>query len=102
MSLKHAALAAATLALGAALYAAPAAAQPVNCPDLYNHVMGLYQTAPASPEYAQLSAAYSASCVGPAAYAAPYPAPYYPYPAPYYGYAPGYVYGPPVGVGIGF
>jgi hypothetical protein len=105
MSLKPVALTVAALALGTAIHTTPAAAQPVNCPAMYNQVMALYQSAPASPEYAQMAASYSASCVGGGGYAGPaYSPPYYgyapAYPDPYY--APGYVYGPPVGVGIGF
>ncbi|HZT86403.1 MAG TPA: hypothetical protein VFA12_00450 [Stellaceae bacterium] len=46
----------------AALPAAPAAAQ-VNCADLYNRMIALYQTAPQSPEYAQMAASYNGYCV---------------------------------------
>jgi hypothetical protein len=101
MLLKHAALAAATFALCSAVNHTPAAAQAPNCGAMYNRVMQLYQTAPQSPEYAQMAAAYSASCVGPSAGPAYAPGPgpgYYP---PPYGYAPGYDYGPPVGIVIG-
>ena len=35
----------------------------VNCVDLYNRVMAVYQTAPLSPEYNQMAAAYSATCL---------------------------------------
>src|SRR5271154_1712081 len=101
MSLKHAALTAAAFALCAVAEPAPAAAQAPNCGAMYNRVMQLYQTAPQSLEYAQMAAAYSASCVGPSAgpaYAPGYGPGYYP---PPYGYAPGYDYGPPVGVVIG-
>ena len=107
MSLKNAALTATAFALCAGVNPAPAAAQTANCADMYNRVMQMYQTAPQSPEYAQMAGAYSASCVGASA------GPIYPsvagpgYAGPTYGYAPGYggpgyVYGPPVGVGIGF
>jgi len=66
----------------------PVAAQAPNCVDLYNQVMALYQTAPQSPQYNQMSAYYAASCLGgpsagpayPAPYAAPYPQ--YQQPAP--------------------
>jgi len=95
MLLKPAALATATFALCAAVNPPPAAAQTPNCGEMYGRVMQLYQTAPQSPEYAQMAAAYSASCVGPTA------GPAY-YPPPAYGYAPGYYYGPAVGVGVGF
>jgi hypothetical protein len=80
MSLKHAALAGAILALCAAVDPAPVAAQPVNCVDLYNRVMAAYQTAPLSPEYNQMAAAYGATCLGGAAAAAAYPS-YYPPPS---------------------
>jgi hypothetical protein len=100
MSLKHVGLTVATFALFAAVNAAPAAAQVPNCGDMYNRVMQLYQAAPASPEYAQMASAYSASCVGPSASAGPaYPAATYS--TPTYGYAPAYVYGAPVSVGVG-
>jgi hypothetical protein len=111
MSLKHAALTAAAFALCAGVNPAPAAAQTANCANMYNGVMQLYQTAPQSPEYAQMAATYSASCVGASAGPIYPPAagPGYPGPASYApgyvapGYVgPGYVYGPPVGVGIGF
>jgi hypothetical protein len=119
MLLKHVALTAATIALCAAVNAAPAAAQAPNCGDMYNRVMQLYQAAPQSPEYAQMSANYNASCIGPSAGSA-YPSPSYPagsypadgypaasypaasYPAAGYGYSPAYVSGPPISVGVGF
>jgi hypothetical protein len=103
MLLKHAGLTLATLTFCAAVDLAPAVAQAPNCADMYNRTMGLYQAAPASPEYAQMAAAYSASCVGPSATPA-YSTPAYGYApgyAPSYGYAPAYV-GVPIGVGIGF
>jgi hypothetical protein len=98
MLLKHAGLTLATLTLCAAVDLAPAAAQAPNCAEMYSRTMGLYQAAPASPQYAQMAAAYSASCIGPSATAYPAPANGY---APSYGYAPAYI-GTPVGVGIGF
>ena len=104
MLFKHVALTAAAFALCAAVNPAPAAAQTSNCGDMYNRVMQLYQAAPQSPEYAQMSASYNASCIGPSASSA-YPAASYPaagYPAAGYGYAPAYAYGPPVSVGVGF
>jgi hypothetical protein len=67
MSLKYVALTAATFALCAAVNPTPAAAQALNCGDMYNRVMQIYQAAPQSPEYAQMSATYSASCAGPSA-----------------------------------
>ena len=119
MSLKHAALAGAIVALCTAVDPAPLAAQTPNCVDLYRRVMAAYQTAPLSPEYNQLAAAYSATCLAGAAAAPAYPAyypqyypqyyaPYYqpPYYQPYYGYAepfyPYYGVGVPVGIGLGF
>jgi hypothetical protein len=99
MPLKHTALAAAIFAACAAVNPPPAAAQVPNCLDMYNRVMQLFQAAPQSPAYAQMAAAYSANCLGPAAGPA-YPPPGYPPPA--YGYAPVYDYGPVVGVGVGF
>jgi hypothetical protein len=71
MSLRSMALAVAGLAISATLDTAPVAAQPVNCTDVYNRMMALYGTAPQSPEYSQMAAAYSASCVAGAAAAAP-------------------------------
>src|SRR6266851_4603333 len=53
--------AALVVAVGAAGSTA-ASAQAPNCGDLYNHLMGLYQAAPQSPEYSQMSAFYSANC----------------------------------------
>jgi hypothetical protein len=49
--------------------------------------MAVYQTAPYSPEYSQISARYAARCLsgaspGPAAYSAPYQAPYTSYQQP--------------------
>jgi uncharacterized membrane protein YgcG len=117
MSLKLAAMAGATLVLCASFDPAPAAAQAVNCADMYGRVMAMYQAAPTSPSYNQMAAAYSASCLAgtPAAqvYMQTYvQAPYYPtypyYPSyPSYGYADypyysGYGYGFPVGLGVGF
>jgi hypothetical protein len=115
MSLKHAAFGGAIFALCGALDPAPAAAQAVNCGDLYARVMATYRVAPLSPEYNQMAAYYAANCLAGSAAAAPaytpYPQYYYP---PYYGYAGGpdydydyyggygyggYGYG---GVGIGF
>jgi hypothetical protein len=53
----------AALAVCAAACPGLAAAQPVNCGDLYNRLIALYQSAPQSPAYAQMAAAYQASCV---------------------------------------
>ena len=115
MSLKLAAMAGATLALFASLDPEPAAAQAVNCADMYGQVMALYQAAPLSPAYNQMAAAYSTSCLGRSAaqvYMQTYvQAPAYPtyaYYPPNYGYADypyyggGYGYGFPVGFGFGF
>jgi hypothetical protein len=99
MSLKYVVLTAATFALCAAVNPTPAAAQALNCGDMYNRVMQIYQAAPQSPEYAQMSATYSASCAGPSV-GSVYPSAGYP--SAGYGYAPTYVYGPPISVGVGF
>ncbi len=96
--------AAVVVAVGAA-GSTPASAQSPNCGDLYNHLMGLYQAAPQSPEYSQMSAFYSANCVAGAsaapAYAPYYQPPSYGYAEPDYPYYGGYGYAVPVGVGIG-
>jgi hypothetical protein len=126
MPIKYAASTAAVLlGLCTAIDPAPAAAQAPNCVDMYSHVMALYQSAPLSPEYNQMAAAYAASCLRGASFAPTYPAPapdygapvytpvypatsygYTPAPYPYYGYDyPSYAYGydsVPVGVGLGF
>jgi hypothetical protein len=109
MSLKQAAIAGAILALCVGAVPEPASAQSPNCVDLYNQVMTVYQAAPQSPEYNQISAAYSANClVGQSAAATYLPDyPQYSAPEPYYGYEPyypaygGYGYAVPVGVGLG-
>ena len=59
---KLAALAGAILALCAS-NGAPVAAQGMNCTDMYDRVIALYQAAPQSPEYSQTAAAYRASCL---------------------------------------
>lgn len=88
MSFKHPAIALAAAAFCVAAASAPASAQSPNCGEIYNRLMGLYQVAPQSPEYAEMSAVYSANCLGgPSAgpaYQGPYPAPgpYYQQPAP--------------------
>jgi hypothetical protein len=100
MSLKQPTIMLAAVTLCAAAASTPVLAQSEGCRDQYNRVMALYQTAPLSPEYGQMAAAYSARCLGGAA-AAPPPAYYgstgYGYNGPaYYGYgynAPAY-YGP--------
>ncbi len=116
MPLKLVALAGATLAICASIDPAPAAAQAVNCADMYGRVMALYQAAPLSPAYNQMAAAYAASCLAGTSAAPIYmqtyvQAPAYPTysydPSSYYGYADypyygGYGYGFPVGLGIGF
>jgi hypothetical protein len=73
MSLKSVAFAAAGLAIFATLDSAPVAAQPVNCTEMYNRMMALYGSAPQSPEYSQMAAAYTGSCVPGAAAASPPP-----------------------------
>ena len=98
MSLKQPAIMLAAVALCAAVGSAPVLAQSGSCADQYNRVTALYQTAPLSPEYNQMAAAYSARC-GAAASAGPgyYGGTGYGYNDPaYYGYgynAPAY-YGP--------
>src|SRR6266481_1306100 len=96
--------AAVVVAVGAAGSTA-ASAQSPNCGDLYSHLMGLYQAAPQSPEYSQMSAFYSANCLAGAsdapAYAPYYQPPSYGYAEPDYPYYGGYGYAVPVGVGIG-
>ena len=116
MSFKQSAIVLAAVVLCVAAASTRVSAQASNCVDLYHRVMAAYQTAPLSPEYNQMAAAYSASCLAGASSAPAYPA-YYPqyYPQyyapdyqPYYGYAEpdypyygGYGYGVPVAVGIG-
>ena len=78
MRFKQPAIVLAAAVLCAAADPTPVAAQqPVNCVDLYNRVMAVYQTAPLSPEYNQMAAAYSATCLAGASAARAYPA-YYP------------------------
>jgi hypothetical protein len=106
MMLKYIALTAGAFVLCATINPAPAAAQTPNCADMYNRVMQVYQAAPLSPEYAQMSTTYTARCLGaPAASAYPsygYPAAANPSPSDY-GYAPAAdAYAPVVGVGVGF
>ena len=81
MSLKQPTIMLAAITLCAAAASTPVLAQSGGCRDQYNRVMALYQTAPLSPEYGQMAAAYSARCLGGAA-AAPPPA--------YYGSTTGY------------
>ena len=102
MSLKQPAIVLAAVALCGAAGSAPALAQFESCAAQYNRVTALYQTAPLSPEYSQMAAAYSARCLGGAA-AAPPPAYYgstgYGYNSPaYYGYG----YNAPVYYGPGY
>src|SRR5580704_17982071 len=75
MSLKQPTIMLAAVTLCAAAASTPVLAQSEGCRDQYNRVMALYQTAPLSPEYGQMAAAYSARCLGGAA-AAPPPAYY--------------------------
>jgi hypothetical protein len=110
MSVKHAVFAGAILTLCAAVDAAPASAQSPNCGDIYR---ALYQTAPQSPEYAHLYAAYNNNCLGgPSArpaypsfdaqdYPTNYQPPSYGYAEPDYPYYGGYGYAAPVAVGLG-
>src|SRR5260370_36501062 len=96
--------AAVVVAVGAA-GSTPASAQSPSCGDLYNHLMGLYQAAPQSPEYSQMSAFYSATCLAGAsaapAYAPYYQPPSYGYAEPDYPYYGGYTYAVPVRRGVG-
>ena len=64
MSLKQPAIMLAAVALCAAVGSAPVLAQSGSCADQYNRVTALYQTAPLSPEYSQMAAAYNARCLG--------------------------------------
>ena len=112
MSFKQPAIVAAAAILCVAAGSTRVSAQAPNCVDLYNRVMAVYQTAPLSPEYNQMAAAYSATCLAGASAAPAYPAyypqyyapayqPYYGYAEPDYPYYGGYGYGVPVGVGLG-
>jgi hypothetical protein len=100
MSLKQPAIMLAAVALCAAAGSAPALAQSGSCVDEYNRVTALYQTAPLSPEYSQMAAAYSARCLAGAAAAPPY------YGSSGYGYSSpayyGYGYSGPVYYGPGY
>jgi hypothetical protein len=100
MSLKQPTIMLAAVALCAAAASTPVLAQSGGCQDQYNRVMALYQTAPLSPEYSQMAAAYNARCLAGAAAGPAYygstgygpnsPANYgYGYNAPVY-YGPGY------------
>ena len=98
MSLKQPTIMLAAVTLCAAAASTPVLAQSEGCRDQYNRVMALYQTAPLSPEYGQMAAAYSARCLaGAPAAPAYYGSTGYGYNGPaYYGYgysAPAY-YGP--------
>ena len=93
MSLKQPAIMLAAVALCAAVGSAPVLAQSGSCADQYNRVTALYQTAPLSPEYNQMAAAYSARCLAGAS-AAP--------PAAYYGSTTGYGYNGPAYYGYGY
>jgi hypothetical protein len=109
MSLKHTTCAAAILSLCVAIAPAPAAAQLMNCAELYTNLMAVYQAAPLSPQYNQLIAAYSTNCLAAAPAYAPFDAqdsgaydqPPAAYAEPAYPYYGGYRYAVPVGVGIG-
>jgi hypothetical protein len=108
MSLKQPAIMLAAVALCAAAGSAPALAQSGSCVDEYNRVTALYQTAPLSPEYSQMAAAYSARCLaGAPAAPAYYGSTGYGYNGPaYYGYnGPayyGYGYSAPAYYGYGY
>jgi hypothetical protein len=93
MSLKQPTIMLAAVTLCAAAASTPVLAQSEGCRDQYNRVMALYQTAPLSPEYGQMAAAYSARCLGGAA-AAP--------PLAYYGSTTGYGYNGPAYYGYGY
>jgi len=90
MSLKQPAIMLAAVALCAAAGSAPALAQSGSCVDEYNRVTALYQTAPLSPEYSQVAAAYSARCLGGASAG-----------LAYYG-SSGYGYNSPANYGYGY
>jgi hypothetical protein len=90
MSLKQPAIMLAAVALCGAAGSAPALAQFESCAAQYNRVTALYQTAPLSPEYSQMAAAYNARCLA-GAPAAP----------AYYG-STGYGYNGPVYYGYGY
>ena len=90
MPLKQPAIMLAAAALCAAAASTPVLAQSLGCQDQYNRVMALYQTAPLSPEYSQMAAAYSARCLAGASAAPAYSgSPGYSSSAPTY-YGPGY------------
>lgn len=55
-------LSSAALVFVATLLCSPVSAQPINCGELYKRVMALYQTAPQSAEYNQVSSMYNGSC----------------------------------------
>ena len=93
MSLKQPAIMLAAVALCAAVGSAPVLAQSGSCADQYNRVTALYQTAPLSPAYNQMAAAYSARCLAGAS-AAP--------PSAYYGSTTGYGYNGPAYYGYGY
>jgi hypothetical protein len=93
MSLKQPAIMLAAAALCGAGGSTPVLAQSGSCADQYNRVTALYQTAPLSPEYNQMAAAYSARCL-PGASAAPPPA--------YSGTTSGYGYNGPAYYGYGY
>ena len=93
MSLKQPAIMLAAVALSAAAGSAPVLAQSESCLDQYNRVTALYQTAPLSPEYSQMAAAYSARCLAGTSAVAP--------PA-YYGSTTGYGYNGPAYSGYGY
>jgi len=104
MSLKHAAVAGAIVALCVGAVPKPASAQIPDCADLYNQAITIYRAAPQSPEYAQIAAAYNANCLAGATAAFPNPSEYQPnygYAEPQYPSYAGYGYAVPVGVGIG-
>ena len=64
MSLKQAAVALAAVAFCTLQVSSPASEQYESCAGIYSRVMALYQTAPYSPDYNQLSASYSSRCLG--------------------------------------
>jgi hypothetical protein len=100
MSLKQPTIMLAAVALCAAGGSTPVLAQSGSCVDQYNRVTALYQTAPLSPAYNQMAAAYSARCLAGAAAAPPY------YGSSGYGYSSpayyGYGYSGPVYYGPGY
>jgi len=92
MIMKLPAIAVAAVALSVVLGSTNVQAQE-NCNAMHNHLMGIYQANPYSPEYPQMLAYYNSRCLSGASYQQPqqYAPAYsqYQQPAPYgyYGYS---------------